>query len=102
MVFLGADRSNSLNSAETAVSTARFIVKQDIGVSWIKMAGHGAWSQGRARQTGRDLPRSAKKFHAGQAEVTGETASFVVGWLTNHIPNIDKRYGPFLNANGVA
>jgi len=43
-----------------------------------------------------------KKFHADQAEVTGETASFVVGWLTNHIPNIDKRYGPFLNAKGVA
>lgn len=43
-----------------------------------------------------------KKFHAGEAEVTGETASFVVGWLTNHIPNIDKLYGPFLNAKGVA
>ncbi len=35
-----------------------------------------------------------KKFHAGQAEVTGETAGFVVGWLTNHIPSLDKRYGP--------
>ena len=43
-----------------------------------------------------------KKFHAGQAEVTGETAGFVVNWLTNHIPNIDKRYGPFLNAKGIA
>ncbi|HTO79539.1 MAG TPA: bacteriohemerythrin [Methylocystis sp.] len=43
-----------------------------------------------------------KKFHAGHAEVTGETASFVVGWLTSHIPNIDKRYGPYLNAKGVA
>jgi len=43
-----------------------------------------------------------KKFHAGQAEVTGETAKFVVGWLTNHIPNIDKLYGPFLNEKGVA
>lgn len=42
-----------------------------------------------------------KKFHAGQAEVTGETANFVVGWLTSHIPNIDKRYGPFLNEKGV-
>ena len=43
-----------------------------------------------------------KKFHAGEAEVTGETAGFVVGWLTNHIPNNDKLYGPFLNAKGVA
>lgn len=43
-----------------------------------------------------------KKFHAGQAEITGETAGFVVGWLNNHIPNIDKKYGPFLNQAGVA
>ncbi len=43
-----------------------------------------------------------KKFHAGEAEVTGDTAGFVVGWLTNHIPSIDKLYGPFLNAKGIA
>jgi len=43
-----------------------------------------------------------KKFHAGQAEITGETAAFVVGWLTEHIPHVDKLYGPFLNAQGVA
>ncbi|KAF2989648.1 bacteriohemerythrin [Methylocystis sp. MJC1] len=43
-----------------------------------------------------------KKFHAGETEVTGETAAFVVGWLTDHIPNIDKLYGPYLNAKGVA
>ncbi|MBL1255762.1 bacteriohemerythrin [Methylocystis sp. Sn-Cys] len=43
-----------------------------------------------------------KKFHAGEAEVTGETAGFVVGWLTDHIPNIDRLYGPYLNAKGVA
>ncbi len=42
-----------------------------------------------------------KKFHAGEAEVTGETANFVVGWLVNHIPSIDKLYGPFLNEKGV-
>ena len=27
-----------------------------------------------------------KKFHAGEAEITGDTAGFVVGWLTDHIP----------------
>jgi hemerythrin len=43
-----------------------------------------------------------KKFHAGEAEVTGDTAAFLVGWLTDHIPNIDKLYGPFLNEKGVA
>lgn len=42
-----------------------------------------------------------KKFHAGEAEVTDETAAFVVDWLTNHIPKIDKSYGPFLNEKGV-
>lgn len=42
-----------------------------------------------------------KKFHAGEAEITGETAAFVVGWLNNHIPSIDKLYGPYLNAKGV-
>jgi hemerythrin len=43
-----------------------------------------------------------KKFHAGEAEITGDTAAFVVDWLTNHIPNIDKLYGPFLKEKGVA
>lgn len=43
-----------------------------------------------------------KKFHAGEAEVTGETAKFLVDWLTIHIPNIDKLYGPFLNEKGLA
>ncbi len=43
-----------------------------------------------------------KKFHAGQAEITDDTAAFIVGWLTSHIPNIDRKYGPFLNEKGVA
>jgi hemerythrin len=43
-----------------------------------------------------------KKFHAGETDITADTANFVVGWLTNHIPNIDKLYGPYLNAKGVA
>jgi hemerythrin len=43
-----------------------------------------------------------KNFHAGSAEVTGETAGFVVDWLTKHIPSVDKSYGPYLNSKGVA
>ncbi len=42
-----------------------------------------------------------KKFHAGEAEVTPETTQFVKDWLVNHIPKIDKDYGPFLNEKGV-
>ena len=30
-----------------------------------------------------------KTRHAGQVEITGETAGFVVGWLTDQIPNLD-------------
>ena len=43
-----------------------------------------------------------KKFHAGELEVTGDTCVFVKDWLYNHIPNVDKHYGPFLNSKGVA
>ncbi len=43
-----------------------------------------------------------KKFHSGEAEVTSETTSFVADWLKNHIPNVDKLYGPFFNEKGVS
>jgi hemerythrin len=43
-----------------------------------------------------------KKFHAGEIEITGDTCVFVKDWLYNHIPNVDKHYGPFLNEKGVA
>lgn len=43
-----------------------------------------------------------KKFHAGAAEITAETTAFVADWLKGHIPNVDKRYGPFLNGKGVS
>ncbi|BCX89390.1 hemerythrin [Methylomarinovum tepidoasis] len=42
-----------------------------------------------------------KKFHAGEADVTSDVTAFVKDWLTAHIPNIDKPYGPFLNEKGV-
>jgi len=41
------------------------------------------------------------KFRAGQTEITPETTTFVSDWLTQHIPVIDKRYGPFLNSKGL-
>lgn len=42
------------------------------------------------------------KFHAGKAEITLDTTMFVRDWLVNHIPNIDRRYGPALNGAGIA
>lgn len=43
-----------------------------------------------------------EKFHAGQAEITPQVTAFVRDWLLNHVPNVDRQYGPFLNAKGVA
>jgi hemerythrin len=43
-----------------------------------------------------------KKFHNRELEVTADTVLFVKDWLYDHIPHIDKRYGPFLNEKGVA
>lgn len=43
-----------------------------------------------------------KQFHAGKTEITNETTGFVRDWLVNHIPNIDRRYGPALNSAGIA
>jgi len=42
------------------------------------------------------------KFRDGKAEVTQETTKFVSDWLTSHIPNIDRGYGPFLNSKGLS
>ncbi|MDF9391385.1 MULTISPECIES: bacteriohemerythrin [Methylococcus] len=39
-----------------------------------------------------------KKFHAGEAEVNQDTTRFVRDWLVNHIPKVDKLYGPCLSA----
>ncbi len=39
-----------------------------------------------------------KKFHAGQAEVTQDTARFVCDWLLNHVPKVDRPYGPCLSS----
>ena len=38
-----------------------------------------------------------EKFHANQAEVGSDTMSFIKDWLDNHIPIVDRKYGPALN-----
>lgn len=43
-----------------------------------------------------------RQFHAGKAEITHDTTVFVRDWLVNHIPTIDRRYGPVLNGAGIA
>jgi hemerythrin len=38
------------------------------------------------------------KFHANNADVGSDTMAFIKDWLDNHIPVIDKKYGPVLNS----
>jgi hemerythrin len=42
-----------------------------------------------------------QEFDAGIATVTLELMAFLQQWLKNHICNVDRRYGDFLNARGV-
>lgn len=39
-----------------------------------------------------------KKFHAGTVDVNQDTARFVRDWLVNHIPKVDRPYGPCLSS----
>lgn len=39
-----------------------------------------------------------RQFHAGQAEITEETTAFLRDWLKQHIPQVDRQYGPALSA----
>jgi hemerythrin len=39
-----------------------------------------------------------KKFHANEAEVGADTMTFIKDWLDNHIPVIDRKYGPVLSS----
>jgi hemerythrin len=41
------------------------------------------------------------KFQEGKGVVTVAVMNFLKDWLTNHIQNTDKKYGPFLNNKGV-
>ncbi|MEJ2612618.1 MAG: bacteriohemerythrin [Candidatus Thiodiazotropha sp.] len=38
------------------------------------------------------------KFHANEAEVGADTMTFIKDWLNNHIPIIDRKYGPVLSS----
>lgn len=40
-------------------------------------------------------------FDAGKAPLTIEVMNFLKDWLTNHIVDTDKRYGPYMNARGI-
>ncbi|MCU7933322.1 MAG: bacteriohemerythrin [Candidatus Thiodiazotropha sp. (ex Dulcina madagascariensis)] len=37
------------------------------------------------------------KFHSGETDIEEGTMNFIKSWLDNHIPVIDKSYGPALS-----
>ncbi len=39
-----------------------------------------------------------KKFHANEAEVDSSVMNFIKDWLDNHIPIVDRQYGPVLSS----
>jgi hemerythrin len=41
------------------------------------------------------------KFQEGKTMVTVEVMNFLKDWLTKHIQDSDKKYGPFLNSKGI-
>ncbi len=41
------------------------------------------------------------KFHANELGLTIEVMDFLKDWLSKHIQGVDKKYVPFLNAQGV-
>lgn len=42
-----------------------------------------------------------REFAKGNISITLNVANFLETWLSNHIQNTDKKYGPFLNEKGV-
>ena len=42
-----------------------------------------------------------KSFDAGQLGLSLNVMNFLSDWLTHHIQNVDKRYGPLFNEKGL-
>ena len=42
-----------------------------------------------------------KQYHGGKINITLETMKFLEDWVSKHILGTDKKYGPFLNGQGV-
>jgi hemerythrin len=42
-----------------------------------------------------------ESFRQGNNIVTHDVMSFLRNWLTQHIMDVDKKYGPFLNSKGI-
>jgi hemerythrin-like metal-binding protein len=47
------------------------------------------------------LKEFCTKHQAGDSDVSRDVLAFLVRWLINHIMNIDKKLGVFLNQQGI-
>jgi hemerythrin-like metal-binding protein len=47
------------------------------------------------------LSEFERSFREGEATLALDMAKFMTHWITDHVMNTDKKYGPFLNAKGV-
>ena len=82
------------------------IVAKHFASEEASMAKHGYQARDAHKQEHDKLVKTCldlqSKFKAGQTEITQETTSFVRDWLNQHIPQIDRSYGPFLNSKGMS
>jgi hemerythrin len=42
-----------------------------------------------------------EQVDGGNGSLSAETSQFLKDWLANHILQVDKRYGPYLNSHGI-
>lgn len=42
-----------------------------------------------------------RNFNEGRETTTSDVAKFMTHWISDHVMDADKKYGPFLNARGV-
>jgi len=42
-----------------------------------------------------------KDFQAGKAALSVQVLKFLKDWVSNHIKETDKNYGPFFNSHGL-
>lgn len=93
----GGDRSKVGSSLDSLIAyVAEHFASEEANMG---AAGYGALTQHKAEHdalvnTCVDLQ---KKFHAGSAEITPDTTSFLKEWLVKHIPHTDRAYGPTLS-----
>ncbi|MDD1650983.1 MAG: bacteriohemerythrin [Methylococcaceae bacterium] len=108
------DLTNALNDAVSAGNRVNVGQKLDALIAYVAghfkteedlFDAHGYPDAAAHKAKHADLVKTCldvqKKFHNREIEITPDTCVFVKDWLYDHIPNVDKHYGAFLNSKGV-